>query len=78
MEPSRARRIVECQWVGVLLPDIILPFDDTQFDGSTVADVMADPGRFEGATLADLLKASITADARLVLCATETEHCGFR
>jgi hypothetical protein len=36
-----------------LLPDLVLPFDDEEFAGCTVADVLADPDRFEGATLAD-------------------------
>jgi len=35
------------------LPDLVLPFDDEEFAGCTVADVLADPDRFEGATLAD-------------------------
>ena len=41
---------------GVLLPDIVLPFDDPDLAGCTVADVLADPDRFEGATLADPLE----------------------
>ena len=56
MELSRARRIVERQCSGVLLPDIVLPFDEAEFAESTVADVIADPDRFEGATLADPLE----------------------
>lgn len=40
----------------ILLPDIELPFDDGDFAGCTVADVLADPERFEGATLADPLE----------------------
>jgi hypothetical protein len=55
-EIGSARRIVECQCSGVLLPEFVLPFDDVELDGSTVADVMADPSRFEGATLADPLE----------------------
>ena len=51
-EPQ-ARRIAEQQCHGVLLPDIVLPFDDEVLRGATVADVLADPARFEGATLAD-------------------------
>jgi hypothetical protein len=38
---------------GILLPDVDLPFDDTELAGATVADVLADPASFEGATLAD-------------------------
>jgi hypothetical protein len=41
---------------GVLLPDVVLPFDDQDFKGMTVGDVLADPLRFEGATLADPLE----------------------
>jgi hypothetical protein len=40
----------------VLLPDVILPFDDRDLDGVTVADVLADPDRFEDETLADPLE----------------------
>jgi hypothetical protein len=28
---------------GVLLPDVVLPFDDQDFQGMTVGDVLADP-----------------------------------
>jgi hypothetical protein len=56
MDIGRARRVVERQCSGVLLPELVLPFDDPEFAGSTVADVMADPSRFEGATLADPLE----------------------
>jgi hypothetical protein len=38
------------------LPDVDLPFDDEEFAGCTVGDVLADPLRFEGATLADPLE----------------------
>jgi hypothetical protein len=48
-----AKRIIERQFRGILLPDIVLPFDDEEFAGCTVADVPAEPDRFEGATLAD-------------------------
>ena len=54
--PAAARHIVERQCGGILLPDVALPFDDKEFDGTTVADVLADPARFEGATLADPLE----------------------
>jgi hypothetical protein len=56
LEASRAHRIVERQCSGVLLPHIVLPFDDPEFVDCTVADVLADPDRFEGATLADPLE----------------------
>jgi hypothetical protein len=40
----------------LLLPDIVLPFDDPDLADSTVADVLADPERFTGETLADPLE----------------------
>ena len=48
-----AKRILERQFEGILLPDVVLPFDDNEFAGCTVANVLADPDRFEGATMAD-------------------------
>ena len=48
--------MVARQCDGVLLPDLVLPFDDDELAGCTVADVLADPARFEGATLADPLE----------------------
>jgi hypothetical protein len=51
-----ACRTIKRQCEGVLLPNVVLPFDDSGFAGSTVADVLADPARFEGATLADPLE----------------------
>jgi hypothetical protein len=54
-EQTAAARI-ERQCGGVLLPDIELPFDDEEFAGCTVSAVLADPERFEGATLADPLE----------------------
>jgi hypothetical protein len=51
-----AERIAISHCNGVLLPSVELPFDDPEFKGKTVADVLADPDRFEGATLADPLE----------------------
>ncbi len=51
--PDVARRAVEQLTCGVLLPAVILPFDSPEFTGCTVADMLADPQRFVGATLAD-------------------------
>jgi hypothetical protein len=48
-----ARQLVARQCEGVLLPDLVLPFDDEEFGGCTVRDVLANPEKFEGATLAD-------------------------
>jgi hypothetical protein len=51
-----ARRVIERQCAGILLPDILLPWDSEDFTGCTVADVLADPARFVGATMADPLE----------------------
>ena len=51
-----ARRMIERQIAGILLPDFVLPFDDEEFQGCTVGDVLRDPERFEGVTLADPLE----------------------
>jgi hypothetical protein len=49
-----ARKIIERQCEGgVLQPDVVLRFDDPKLDGCTVRDVLADPDRFAGETLAD-------------------------
>jgi hypothetical protein len=56
MAPAAARKLIERQCDGILWPALELPFDDVEFAGSTVADVLADPARFEGATLADPLE----------------------
>ena len=53
---QHAMRVVERQCQGTLLPHVTLPFDDPELAGITVADVLADPARFEGATLADPLE----------------------
>ena len=51
-----SRRVIERQIDGILLSEIELPFDDEEFRGCTVDDVLDDPERFEGATLADPLE----------------------
>jgi hypothetical protein len=53
MSMPAAKRVVESQCNGILLPDVVLPFDDDEFAGCTVGDVLADADRFAGATLAD-------------------------
>ena len=55
LDVRQARRIIERQCEGVLLPNVELPFDDPVFAGHTVDNVLANPARFEGATLADPL-----------------------
>jgi hypothetical protein len=56
MDLPRARRTIERQCEGVLLPDLELPFDDPELAGKTVADVLTDPVSFEGETLSDPLE----------------------
>jgi hypothetical protein len=56
MSEQVAAEEINRQCDGVLRPDIALPFDDEEFAGCTVGDVLADPKRFEGATLADPLE----------------------
>lgn len=48
-----ARRVIIRQCEGVLLSDVELPFDDPELARCTVGDVLADPDRFVGETLAD-------------------------
>jgi hypothetical protein len=56
MSEQAAAQEIARQCEGLLLPDVDLPFDDDDFAGCTVRDVLADPARFEGATLADPLE----------------------
>src|SRR5262249_9604466 len=53
---EEARRTIARQCEGVLLPDVMLPFDDPELAGCSVGDVIADAEKFEGATLADPLE----------------------
>ena len=56
MTAKAARQVIIRQCEGVLRPDVELPFDDPALAGCTVGDVLADPERFEGETLADPLE----------------------
>ncbi len=56
LSEAAARQIIIRQCEGVLRPDVELPFDDPDLAGCTVGDVLADPERFEGETLADPLE----------------------
>jgi hypothetical protein len=53
LSQDAAKRVIERQCRGVLLPDVELPFSDRELAGVTVADVLADPARFDGCVLAD-------------------------
>jgi hypothetical protein len=59
MGEKAARQVIERQCERVLRPDIVLPFDDPELAECRVADVLADPERFEGETLADPLEGVI-------------------
>jgi len=54
--PVAAQRTVLRQCNGILLPDVVLPFDAEELVGTAVADVLADPDRFVGVTLSDPLE----------------------
>ena len=56
MSEPAARQVIVRQCEGVLRPDVELPFDDPELNGCTVGDVLTDPERFEGETLADPLE----------------------
>ncbi len=56
MTEAQARLIIIRQCEGVILPDLELEWDNEEFAGSTVADVLANPAKFDGATLADPLE----------------------
>jgi hypothetical protein len=56
MSEKAARLVIVRQCEGVLRPDVVLPFDDTELAGHTVGDVLANPEFYEGETLADPLE----------------------
>jgi hypothetical protein len=56
MHQRAAERVALRHCDGILLPDVELAFDDREFAGCTVGDVLTNPDRFEGATLADPLE----------------------
>jgi hypothetical protein len=51
-----AAHTIARQCKGMLLSELVLPFDDRELANRTVGDVLNDPYRFEGATLADPLE----------------------
>jgi hypothetical protein len=54
---EKAARAVIIRWrEGILLPDLVLPFDDPDLAGVTVGEVLVDPERYVGETLADPLE----------------------
>ena len=53
MTEAAAAAVLEKQTNGLLLSSVELPFDDPDLAGMTVGDVLDDPPRFAGETLAD-------------------------
>jgi hypothetical protein len=53
MDRSKAQRVAEQWGKGVLRPGVILEFDDPDLGAVSVADILADPERFDGETLSD-------------------------
>jgi hypothetical protein len=53
LSQDAAKRVIERQCDGILLPEVELPFSDPELAGTTVADVLADPARFDRCVLAD-------------------------
>jgi len=56
MAENAARLVITRQCDGVLRPDVVLSFDEETLGECTVGDVLADPARYEGETLADPLE----------------------
>ena len=56
MSLADAKLVVNRQCEGILRPCVVLPFDDDELAGKTAGDVLADPDRFVGETLADPLE----------------------
>jgi hypothetical protein len=54
--PQAAAQIIRRQCEGILLPAVVLPFDHPKLAGVTVAQVLANPARYQGETLADPLE----------------------
>jgi hypothetical protein len=72
---SAARKIVTKQCSGILLPALVLPFDDDNLAGKTVADVLADPAAFEGETLADPLEGIEYGRCKAMVMRREDHSC---
>ena len=53
IDRDHATRVIARQCDGILLPRTTLHWDDDELAGSTVADILANPDRFDGETLAD-------------------------
>jgi hypothetical protein len=53
MAIDRARGAAKKMTDGILLPIVVLPFDDEKLAGTTVAQVLADPQRYLDAKMAD-------------------------
>jgi Protein of unknown function (DUF3987) len=86
MPLEQAKYIVEHQCRGLLLPDVMLQFDDEELAGCTVGDVLKDPARFKGRTLADPIegieygrrKAMVMVDSHSTPWINSFAHGGIR
>src|SRR5262249_14513706 len=56
MAESAAKLVILRQCRGILRPDVVLSFDEEALGECTVGDVLADPERYAGETLADPLE----------------------
>ena len=63
MSRAAAERSSSAGCDGVLLPDVVLPFDDEEFAGCTVGDVLADPGALRGRDAGRSARRASTTDA---------------
>ena len=55
---------------------VVLPFDAEEFAGCSVDDVLADPERFVGATLADPLEGVDYGMCKAMIMRAPTAQCG--
>jgi hypothetical protein len=53
VDHEEARRIIERRCAGVLLPDTVLDFDDTEIGAITVGTILSSPERYIDETLSD-------------------------
>ena len=60
MTAAEAAAVLEKQADGLLLSSVVLEFDDPDLAGATVGDVLDDPAKFAGETLADPIEGART------------------
>ena len=77
MSEQAARQVIDRQCEGVLRPDIVLPFDDPELAGCTVADVLANPDSSRTRRSPIRWKVSTTDRATRRSCAAPTARRGY-